>query len=137
MKSEKNYPFTLFEKWKVKWFFLSLFSRSESEIEIPRDRDREVKFQNNSREFSRNETLAGYCFEAFPHISTDIRNVLDNIQLSYIWCLNQETFVTILNLFCRWQAAASAVVMLWPAEKQDLLFKVALPACVIVDCRQK
>ena len=61
MKSEKNYPFTLFEKWKVKWFFLSLFSRSESEIEIPRDRDREVKFQNISREFSRNETLAGYC----------------------------------------------------------------------------
>ena len=64
MKSEKNYPFTLFEKWKVKWFFLSLFSRSESEIEIPRDRDREVKFQNNSREFSRNETLAGYCTSA-------------------------------------------------------------------------
>ena len=60
MKSETNIPFTLFEKWKVKWFFVSLFSRSESEIEIPRDRDREVKFQNNSREFSRNETLAGY-----------------------------------------------------------------------------
>ena len=60
MKSEKNNPFTLFEKWKVKWFFVSLFSRSESEIEIPRDRDREVKFQKKSREFSRNETLAGY-----------------------------------------------------------------------------
>ena len=27
---------------------------------MPRDRDREVKLQNNSREFSRNETLAGY-----------------------------------------------------------------------------
>ena len=62
MKSEKNNPFTLFEKWKVKWFFVSLFSRSESEIEIPRDRDREVKFQKKSREFSRNETLAGYCY---------------------------------------------------------------------------
>ena len=61
MKSETNIPFTLFEKWKVKWFFVSLFSRSESEIEIPRDRDREVKFQKKSREFSRNETLAGYC----------------------------------------------------------------------------
>ena len=61
MKSETNIPFTLFEKWKVKWFFVSLFLRSESEIEIPRDRDREVKFQKNSREFSRNETLAGYC----------------------------------------------------------------------------
>ena len=60
MKSETNIPFTLFEKWKVKWFFVSLFSRSESEIEIPRDRDREVKFQKKSREFSRNETLAGY-----------------------------------------------------------------------------
>ena len=45
MKSETNIPFTLFEKWKVKLFFVSLFSRNESEIEIPRDRDREVKFQ--------------------------------------------------------------------------------------------
>ena len=60
MKSEKIFPFILFEKWKVKWFFVSLFSRSESEIRIPRDRDREVKFQKKSREFSRNETLAGY-----------------------------------------------------------------------------
>ena len=68
-KVKKNYPFTLFEKWKVKWFFLSLFSRSESEIEIPRDRDREVKFQNNSREFSRNETLAGYCNTWFECLS--------------------------------------------------------------------
>ena len=68
MKSETNIPFTLFEKWKVKWFFVSLFSRSESEIEIPRDRDREVKFQKKSREFSRNETLAGYCYKR--HIFT-------------------------------------------------------------------
>ena len=66
MKSETNIPFTLFEKWKVKWFFVSLFSRSESEIEIPRDRDREVKFQKKSREFSRNETLAGYWDKTRP-----------------------------------------------------------------------
>ena len=30
----------------------------KSEMKMPRDR--EVKFQNNSREFPRNETLAGY-----------------------------------------------------------------------------
>ena len=35
----------------------------KSEMKMPRDRDREVKFQNNSREFSRNETLAGYWCE--------------------------------------------------------------------------
>ena len=35
----------------------------KSEMKMPRDRDREVKFQNNSREFLRNETLAGYCFK--------------------------------------------------------------------------
>ena len=46
-------------KWKVNWFLISLFSRSESEIEKPRDRDREVKYEKNSPEFSRNETLAG------------------------------------------------------------------------------
>ena len=31
-------------------------------MKMPRDRDREVKQEKNSREFSRNETLAGYCF---------------------------------------------------------------------------
>ena len=31
----------------MKRFFVSLFSRSESEIEIPGDRDREVKFKKN------------------------------------------------------------------------------------------
>ena len=35
----------------------------KSEMKMPRDRDREVKSQQNSREFSRNETLAGYCFD--------------------------------------------------------------------------
>ena len=59
MKSEIIFLFTLFEKWKVNWFLISLFSRSESEIEKPRDRDREVKYEKNSPEFSRNETLAG------------------------------------------------------------------------------
>ena len=33
----------------------------KSEMKMPRDR--EMKFQNNSREFSRNETLAGYCHD--------------------------------------------------------------------------
>ena len=70
MKSEIFFPFNLFEKWKVKWFFVSLFSRSESEIEIPRDRDREVKFQKKSREFSRNETLAGYWYMCIHMYST-------------------------------------------------------------------
>ena len=33
----------------------------KSEMKMPRDRDREVKCPKISREFSRNETLAGYC----------------------------------------------------------------------------
>ena len=33
----------------------------KSEMKMPRDRDREVIKEKNSREFSRNETLAGYC----------------------------------------------------------------------------
>ena len=67
--------FHLFREWKVKWKCLEIEienekwnekalksrSRMKSEMKMPRDRDREVKFQNNSREFSRNETLAGYC----------------------------------------------------------------------------
>ena len=73
MKSETNIPFTLFEKWKVKWFFVSLFSRSKSEIKIPRDRDWEVKFEKKSREFSRNDTLAGYWLEGWTLVKEALR----------------------------------------------------------------
>ena len=38
----------------------------KSEMKMPRDRDREVKCPKISREFSRNETLAGYCRTAYP-----------------------------------------------------------------------
>ena len=71
----RNAYFTLFSREKrVKFEMLSLFPRNEkwnqnalksrsrvkSEMKMPRDRDREVKLEKNSREFSRNETLAGY-----------------------------------------------------------------------------
>ena len=75
-RNEKwNYfSFHSFREWKVKWKCLEIEienekwnekalksrSRVKSEMKMPRDRDREVIFQNNSREFSRNETLAGY-----------------------------------------------------------------------------
>ena len=61
MKSEKFSPFTLFEKWKWKSNDSKSRSRSESENQITQNRDREVNFQKNSREFSRIETLAGHC----------------------------------------------------------------------------
>ena len=60
-KSEIWNDFTIFEKWKVKNFLPSLFSRSESENQMTQNRDREVNFQKKSREFSRIETLAGHC----------------------------------------------------------------------------
>ena len=77
--------FHLFREWKVKWECLEIEienekwnekalksrSRVKSEMKMPRDRDREVKFQNNSREFSRNETLAGYCCW-FNHFKKDV-----------------------------------------------------------------
>ena len=73
----RNAYFTLFSREKrVKFEMLSLFPRNEkwnqnalksrsrvkSEMKMPRDRDREVKLEKNSREFLRNETLAGYWF---------------------------------------------------------------------------
>ena len=61
MKSEKFSPFTLFEKWKWKSNDSKSRSRSESENQMTQNRDREVNFQKNSREFSRIETLAGHC----------------------------------------------------------------------------
>ena len=42
-KSEIWNAFTLFEKWKVNLFFLSLISRVKSEIKMPWNRDREWK----------------------------------------------------------------------------------------------
>ena len=60
-KGEIFVPFTLFEKWKWNENDWKSRSRSESEIKMTRDQDREVKFQKDSREFSRIETLAGHC----------------------------------------------------------------------------
>ena len=54
------FPFTLFENEKWNENELRSRSRVKSEMKMPRDRDQEVKCQQNSREFSRNETLAGY-----------------------------------------------------------------------------
>ena len=42
-KSEIWNAFTLFEKWKVNLFFLSLISRVKSEMKMPWNRDREWK----------------------------------------------------------------------------------------------
>ena len=63
MKSENFSPFTLFEKWKWKSNDSKSRSRSESENQMTQNRDREVNFQKNSREFSRIETLAGHWHE--------------------------------------------------------------------------
>ena len=65
-KGEIFVPFTLFEKWKWNENDWKSRSRSESEIKMTRDRDWEVKFQKNSREFSRIETLAGHWSDISP-----------------------------------------------------------------------
>ena len=49
-ESETKSLSLFFEKWKVKWKSSSLFSRMKSEMKMPGDRDREVKFLENSRE---------------------------------------------------------------------------------------
>ena len=51
MKSEFSFPFTLFENEKWNENALRSRSRMKSEMKMPRDRDREVKFLENSREF--------------------------------------------------------------------------------------
>ena len=45
----------------------------KSEMKMPRDRDQEVKFQNNSREFSRNETLADFRAARTQKLAGDVR----------------------------------------------------------------
>ena len=46
----------------------------KSEMKMPRDQDREVKCQQNSREFLRNETLAGYCHKTPPRCPENTKN---------------------------------------------------------------
>ena len=60
LKSEFCFPFTHFENEKWNENALRSRSRMKSEKKMRRDRDREMKCQQNSREFSRNKTLAGY-----------------------------------------------------------------------------
>ena len=60
MKSEFCFPFTCFKNEKWNENEMRSRSRMKSEMKMPRDQDQEVKFQKKSREFSRNETLAGY-----------------------------------------------------------------------------
>ena len=72
--------FTLFEKCKVKRFCFHSFSRSESEIKMTRDR--EVKFQKNSREFSRIETLAGHWISLDPQSSAEMISSRDVVSTS-------------------------------------------------------
>ena len=63
----------------------------KSEMKMPRDRDQEVKCPKNSREFSRNETLAGYC----STVST-VLQVLQVLQvlLAHLWVDFQAFFCT-------------------------------------------
>ena len=63
--------FHLFREWKVKWECLEIEienekwnekalksrSRMKSEMKMPRDRDREVKFLENSREILENQEI--------------------------------------------------------------------------------
>ena len=87
MKSEIIFLFTLFEKWKVNWFLISLFSRSESEIEKPRDRDREVKYEKNSRETRLSQVTA----TKYDHLAPTKTSTYQN----------QDQFRPIFNIFCK------------------------------------
>ena len=119
LKSEFSFPFTHFENEKWNENALRSRSRMKSEMKMPRDRDREVKCQQNSREFSRNETLAGYCKQCTCHKIVSFKNnfhwelIFDNqtaILGSYIlWPLStsendQETFYDlathVLDVYC-------------------------------------
>ena len=57
LKSEFCFPFTHFEN--EKWNENALISRSrvKSEMKMPRDRDREVKFLENSREILKDQEI--------------------------------------------------------------------------------
>ena len=71
--------FTLFENWKVNLLFLSLISRMKSEMNMPWDRDREVKFLENSREI-----LKSLNFLLFTHFAFCVLH-LHFVEFLYCW----------------------------------------------------
>ena len=86
-----------FREWKVKWKCLDIEiesekwnenvsksrSRVKSELKMPQDRDQEVKFPKKSRKFSRNNTLAGYCWIQTIIHTEDTRNRFCHASLSH------------------------------------------------------
>ena len=122
MKSEKFSPFTLFEKWKWKSNDSKSRSRSESENQMTQNRDREVNFQKNSREFSRIETLAGHCFHAGTTLSLTCETlVVYFFVLGTSWIQAHIDFQmisvniptgTILRSSCRWLRARHRAAIL-------------------------
>ena len=75
LRSETKMPFTLFEKWKVNFVFLSLFSRMKSEMKMPWDR--EVKFQNKKNREKRLLQVTAvaaffsFCLHLWASLGTD------------------------------------------------------------------
>ena len=59
VKSEMKIWFTFFEKWNEN--LIQSFPEVMSEMKMPRDRDREVKFLKNSREILKNWEILRFC----------------------------------------------------------------------------
>ena len=76
-KSEIWNAFTLFEKWKVNLFFLSLISRVKSEMKMPWNRDREWKVNWKCLEIEIEKWNFSRIFEKF-------REILENQEIKKI-----------------------------------------------------
>ena len=64
---------------------------------MPRDLDRELKLQNNSREFLRNETLAGYCQNKYiPVVVIEGRGSTSRHTIKFSHSLSSEWGVGLL-----------------------------------------
>ena len=78
----------------------------KSEMKMPRDR--EVKFQNNSREFTRIETLAGHCFLVKMFFGVGIG------VFSCEWYIQRFFLVFCWHKFCTNQPALREFVTTFP-----------------------
>ena len=82
-KQSYMHNFTPFLEKKSEMNALTSRSRMKSEMRMPQDRDQEVKFPKKSRKFSRNNTLAGYCWIQTIIHTEDTRNRFCHASLSH------------------------------------------------------
>ena len=136
MKSEFSFPFTLFENEKWNENALRSRSRMKSEMKMPRDRDREVKFLENSREILENQEIHkisnfwSKCFSFSKLLKKWAISVISGLVCGMVWRSVQIglSCVLILRVAFNFNAISTLIAYVW------FLSAVCFQVCPQITC---